>query len=464
MLIDKYRPTKIDDLIGNRSGINQLIQCIVSINSSPNKFLNKNSVCVLIGPSGIGKTLISKLALKELDYDIKEIGSCNVNSTKSFKNLINNYLTSPGIEYFFKKRKRAIFIDELDTLSVCDRGIVSSLVTYISLSRKRNNTQNISNIPIVCTCNNSDEKKLSELKKNSQIIYLKYPSTQELTKYFLRIVKLEKIAIDKSRLSDLIQANHNDIRAVFTQLDLENLTVSPSNRLTTSSKPEIEVSVTPTDLNFFEIVKILYRRKLSISRVEDYLQCDNVLIPMILHENINTELCTYRNIKNIEALLAANIALLEGLYLADSLEAKMHNINEWGLIRYINISKCNAINHLLSRDKKYNNYVVNDDYIPYKFTQILTKSSLAFNYYKKRRKFNYKAAIEPVYNFDLFMCIRNEIDNITNKKDLQKYLDTVLLQDNEYEKDDYDVFIKYLNDFDKDFNKKNINYVKKRIK
>ena len=87
-LIEKYTPTCLNDVIGNKSKIEALLTWLRDFHL---KKAEKKGV-LLSGPSGIGKTIIATLCLKKWKYRVIEFNAGDVRSQKSLKEKIDKII------------------------------------------------------------------------------------------------------------------------------------------------------------------------------------------------------------------------------------------------------------------------------------------------------------------------------------------------------------------------------------
>ena len=81
-----------------------------------------------------------------------------------------------------------VVMDDIDGMSCGDRGGVTEIITFV----KTQNSQQFKN-PLICISNNYMDKKLSDLKKISEMCFVNKPKTTDLMKCLRYIIKKEKI-------------------------------------------------------------------------------------------------------------------------------------------------------------------------------------------------------------------------------------------------------------------------------
>ena len=72
--IDKYKPLKTDDIYGNKMTVLSLKKHLLSLKN--NSELNRN--ILITGITGIGKTSIARVVLKECNYRIIEFNRVKI--------------------------------------------------------------------------------------------------------------------------------------------------------------------------------------------------------------------------------------------------------------------------------------------------------------------------------------------------------------------------------------------------
>jgi len=77
--LEKYKPESVFDIKTNKDEIKKAINWIQRYKKNSNE---TEKVLLILGPSGIGKTLLADLLLKEFNYQKIELNSSDVRSQK----------------------------------------------------------------------------------------------------------------------------------------------------------------------------------------------------------------------------------------------------------------------------------------------------------------------------------------------------------------------------------------------
>ena len=369
MILEKYKPTKSLDYIGHFKFVNDFKQRL-----KQNDF---SKIIVCIGYTGIGKTSLIKQILKELNFDYKEFYN-----SETFKNDIDVFINFKTINQFFKKQRKLILIDDLEILC-SDKNILS----YLTQIDNRN-------IPIVCIVNKVYSRKYNDFLKKTDNFYLNKPPMDKSFSFIISICDNESINIDKeliSNIKNIIKLNNFNIKYIllnlkslldfssqYSKINLSNVDDNLNNNLNNLSIDYNEVN---NDL--YDIINKLIRTKYDIENLEKLTINDITLISMLLHENMlnifnkkNLKSTTNKILPTIDEIY---INVLEDYCIADNIEKYIYNNYNWQLYRYLSIIKSYKMNYYYSLLHPYNM-----SYQKINFTQILTKSSLKFNYSKKK--------------------------------------------------------------------------------
>ena len=93
--VEKYRPTKLDDYVGN-THLKEKIEQYIETGDVPH--------LLLFGRAGTGKTTLAKLIVKSIECDYMIINASDENNVDTVRNKVKNFASSQG----FKKYKIVI--------------------------------------------------------------------------------------------------------------------------------------------------------------------------------------------------------------------------------------------------------------------------------------------------------------------------------------------------------------------
>ena len=256
--INKYKPNNINDIVCNRAAAYKIVEWLKNYNkykkiarnnmliaekkykknvrkniSTAGKKYKKrgrtakskinlapeNRSCMLVmGDNGVGKTVMVKLALKKLNYDMHTIDFNILVGSLAVKEYINNIMKCSNVINLIRneKRKIAIIIDEIESItSTTKKNFIISL-------QKKNDIY--WNCPIIFISNGQHSRILRDLKKNSYVIQLWPPYDMDMRKILIKIMTKEKLNIQNVNVIDIIiEHSQSDIRRLINTLyDIHN--------------------------------------------------------------------------------------------------------------------------------------------------------------------------------------------------------------------------------------------------
>ncbi len=202
----KYKPQKINDLVGNEVAISKIVDWL---QKWPKSILRNQRALILFGPAGVGKTITVHTISNELDYEVFEINSSVKRSKKRMDELLK---TSSKTGTLTGKRGRIILIDELAGLSgKSDRGAASSIKTYVQETQ----------VPIILITSDISDSKIRPLQKICTYIEFEPITDEVIIKKLKSICTNEALSYEEPALELLASKSRGDLRAAIN--DLQNL-------------------------------------------------------------------------------------------------------------------------------------------------------------------------------------------------------------------------------------------------
>lgn len=223
---EKYRPKTLKTYIGNEKVIEKVQKWIESQN---NYEYDKPKILVLSGKPGVGKTTLAHIIFNQYNYDIIELNA-SISRTKKFVVDEITSINSNSILSFLEggdEKRIGLIMDEIDGIN--DTDTINTFVKLIKQPPKSPSSDNLTlkqrkkiytRFPVICTCNNSKEKKLTTLFKNALHISLTFPDKENLMKLGKKIIKKETINISNKKLEKIINDNVKDYRDLINVLYL----------------------------------------------------------------------------------------------------------------------------------------------------------------------------------------------------------------------------------------------------
>ena len=91
MWSEKYRPKNIVDLVGNEEARHDFVEWFT-------KWKKGTKPILLVGPPGVGKTTLAKLAAKQFGYDMIELNASDVRNKGRIQEILQPILGSERSE------------------------------------------------------------------------------------------------------------------------------------------------------------------------------------------------------------------------------------------------------------------------------------------------------------------------------------------------------------------------------
>jgi len=253
MFTVKYRPTKLNDFIGNKKLIQPIINWL--LNWDPK---NKKTRCALIsGLNGVGKSLLVELILNTNDFNIINLSIDDDRDKETINKTIKPLLKTKKT---FDGKENALVVSDIDS-SGGDYGFISCLTECIKETE----------IPIICICDDRYSQNIKPILNYCYDVKLTKPSYDEVYVLIYKVVTAEKIKISKSRVDKLYEQSNGDIRYILNALQLGIKKSDTSKNIQSS--------------NIFDTTGKLLSMDLSIDDKVNYYWMSHDIHTLMVHEN-----------------------------------------------------------------------------------------------------------------------------------------------------------------------------------
>ena len=271
---EKYRPIVIDDLCGNTTQIKKIFDWMKKWET-----MIPNRRCLLLaGPPGVGKTTVSKIVGRSLGYNPIEFNASDVRNKSAIDKQVKSILLSGQMNFtttktqtgeikseFNLKKQALIIMDEVDGMSSDDRGGIAELVKLIKTIEQ----------PIICICNDINNKKMQSLIGVSESIIFGKVSIQDVKKRLQYICEKENVTIEDDAMTQIIMKSRGDVRYAINMLQ-----TYVQNGVILSEKNE--------DIDYIDIIPSLITdfKKTTLFQKNDIFFMDNFMMPIYLHDSL----------------------------------------------------------------------------------------------------------------------------------------------------------------------------------
>lgn len=187
--VERYRPAKMDDYIGNET-----------VKETFSQFIKKGDIpqILLFGPAGTGKTSLAKLLTKNVNCDVMYINASDENSVDDVRTKMKGFACSAGF-----KPLKVIILDEADRLSPEAQGALRNMTeTYSAHTR------------FILTCNYV-EKIIAPLSSRLQTFEIKPISKKDVAIKLVNILQKENVQFTQEDVVFIVNTYYPDIRKVI---------------------------------------------------------------------------------------------------------------------------------------------------------------------------------------------------------------------------------------------------------
>ncbi|CAH2350013.1 chromosome transmission fidelity protein 18 [[Candida] railenensis] len=272
-------------------------------------------ILLINGPVGMGKTTVAHLLATQLGYSVQELNAANsmdpslgsthggsALKTKVVNALTSNSLTSNG-------KPTCLVIDEIDS-AINSAEIIKVLTDLVHLD-SRNRASAISanskdkkkpfqlNRPIICIANDiyqsassgtnssfSSHYSIDKLRPHCEIITFRKPiATQRggsggnglrtVKEFLMQINKWEKMGLNFRDINEIVEVCEGDIRSCINFLQFNSGgkvydAVIEEEKSQNDTESYVSNSLKDTQLSWFAIVTLLFKRNQSLSKDENF--------------------------------------------------------------------------------------------------------------------------------------------------------------------------------------------------
>ena len=205
--VEKYRPKKIEDIVGNEEAKASFTEWLKS------KRKSKKAV-LLYGPPGVGKTALVNAAAREFGFSIIETNASDTRSEKAINAVAKPATSYVALDNFsgqsqVKGKGNMLFLDEVDGIAGNeDRGGVGAIIKIIEEART----------PVIMAANDPDVEKLRPLKKVCLLIRFQQIRIPILIALLQKICLLEHVKAEFEALERIAENSRGDVRSAINDM------------------------------------------------------------------------------------------------------------------------------------------------------------------------------------------------------------------------------------------------------
>ena len=197
LLVEKYRPTNIDNYVGNEN-----------IKDTIKSYIDQNDIQNLLfyGPAGTGKTTLAKLITKNIDCDLLYINASDERGIETIRDKVSGFASTMSF-----KPLKIVILDEADFLTIMAQVSLRNVIETFSRSTR-----------FILTCNYL-ERIIDPLQSRCQTLKIIPPDRLDIINHLMKVTNKENIKHSVSDLETIVNNNYPDVRKMLNTIQISTV-------------------------------------------------------------------------------------------------------------------------------------------------------------------------------------------------------------------------------------------------
>ena len=394
----------------------------------------EKKIIIITGQYCSFKTEFANFILRKFGYEQRTFNAIDMRDVKSIKDFIIQIMNNKSVLHMMlhKPEKIGIILDDMDATNITnDKSILSDLLSLLCVKKKdkKNEATTVITHPIICICQDNNDKKINELKKIALCIRVENLLYDDYRRYLDRLCVINGIDICEGDKDKILGCLDLDLRKFehfvkdmyyFPGDDVDELLSSFTKKNTNEKSIE-------------NIKDIFSGRSLTINDSICKFYSDKSLYPFIIHENY---LFSLPDDLKLEKRLEYFKNISSNLSKHDVIQNSIFEKQLWDLYNLSAILTLSLTNYEFNRIIVSSKYKKDIKFQKRQYTTLLNKVSLFFTNKKVYNDLLQKYGICSMDIYLLSEVIRNCVEN-KDKTDLlidiikkmnmdMKYLDNLV--------------------------------------
>ena len=244
--VEKYRPKKLKDYVGNEH-----------LKTKVGDYIESGDVPHLLffGKAGTGKTTLAKLIVSSINCDYIIINASDERGIDIIRNKVKSFASTVGF-----KDKKIIILDEFDYMTPDAQAMLRNLMETFSKHCR-----------FILTCNYV-EKVIDPIQSRCQTFQIVPPTKKDVAIQISQILTKEEVKFEPKDLVPIIDSSYPDIRKIINTCQLNSskgiLKVDVANMIDGDIKVKIIDILKSDDNKRNKYMNI--RQAVADSRIQDF--------------------------------------------------------------------------------------------------------------------------------------------------------------------------------------------------